>query len=68
MKKGDSIPGLVGWEFHGDPDTARAGLEVIAEGNVWASGVRLGKYAATVLKARRRTSSSTPPPSSGARA
>jgi len=22
MNKGDSIPGLVGWEFHGDPDTA----------------------------------------------
>lgn len=54
MKKGDSIPGLVGWEFHGDPDTARAGLEVIAEGNVWASGVRLGKYAATVFEGPKK--------------
>ena len=54
MKKGDSIPGLVGWEFHGDPDTTRAGLEVIAEGNVWASGVRLGKYAATVFEGPKK--------------
>jgi hypothetical protein len=50
MKKGDSIPGLVGWEFHGDPDTARQGLDVVAEGNVWAGGTRLGRYAATVFE------------------
>jgi hypothetical protein len=50
MKQGDSIPGLVGWEFHGEPDITRAGLEVVAEGNVWAGGTRLGKYAATVYK------------------
>ncbi len=50
MKKGDFIPGLVGWEFHGDPDTERAGLEVVAEGNVWASGTRLGRYAATLFE------------------
>ena len=48
MKQGDSIPGLVGWEFHGEPDTDRPGLEVVAEGNVWAGGTRLGKYAATI--------------------
>jgi len=54
MKKGDSIPGLVGWEFHGDPDTARAGLEVVAEGNVWAGGTRLGKYAATVFEGPKK--------------
>lgn len=53
MKKGDSIPGLVGWEFHGDPDTTRPGLEVVAEGNVWAGGTRLGKYAATVYPGPR---------------
>jgi hypothetical protein len=50
MKAGDSIPGLVGWEFHGDPDVQRAGLEVIAEGNVWAGGSRLGRYAATIFE------------------
>lgn len=54
MKKGESIPGLVGWEFHGDPDTARAGLEVIAEGNVWAGGTRLGKYAATIYEGPKK--------------
>jgi hypothetical protein len=50
MRKGDSIPGLVGWEFHGDPDTERQGLEVVAEGQVWAGGTRLGQYAATIFE------------------
>jgi len=50
MKMGESIPGLVGWEFHGDPDTQRQGLDVVAQGNVWASGSRLGQYAATVFE------------------
>lgn len=50
MKRGDRIPGLVGWEFHGDPDMARIGLDVVAEGHVWAGGIRLGKYAATVFE------------------
>lgn len=50
MKKGDSIPGLVGWEFHGDPDTQRTGLEIVAEGHVWAGGTRRGQYAATVFE------------------
>ena len=31
MRKGDSIPGLVGWEWHGDP-AAIPGLEVVATG------------------------------------
>ena len=48
MKKGDSIPGLVGWEYHGEPDLERKGLEVVAEGNLWASGTKLGRYAATI--------------------
>ena len=54
MKQGDSIPGLVGWEFHGDPDTARPGLEVVAAGNVWAGGTRLGKYAATLYEGPKK--------------
>jgi len=54
MKKGDSIPGLVGWEFHGEPDTQRETLEVIAEGNVWAGGTRLGRYAATVFEGPKK--------------
>jgi hypothetical protein len=31
MKENDGIPGLVGWEWHGDP-AAIAGLEVVASG------------------------------------
>ena len=31
VKKGDSIPGLVGWEFHGEPADI-PGLTVVAEG------------------------------------
>lgn len=32
MKNGDRVPGLVGWEYHGDP-AAIPGLEVVAEGD-----------------------------------
>src|SRR5262249_53764032 len=39
MKKGDRIPGLVGWEFHGEP-AAIPGLEVVAEGPTWTGGDR----------------------------
>lgn len=49
MKQGDSIPGLVGWEHHGEPDLKRNGLEVVAEGSVWAGGVREGRYTATIF-------------------
>lgn len=49
MKKGDSIPGLVGWEHHGEPDVSRKGLEVLAEGSVWAGGTREGRYTATIF-------------------
>jgi hypothetical protein len=31
MRAGDSIPGLVGWEFHGDPAKI-PGLEIVASG------------------------------------
>jgi len=31
MKKGDGIPGLVGWEWHGDPAQI-PGLEIVASG------------------------------------
>lgn len=31
MKQGDGIPGLVGWEWHGDPANI-AGLEIVATG------------------------------------
>lgn len=49
MKDGDSIPGLVGWEHHGEPDPSIAGLEILAEGRVWAGGTREGKYTAVIF-------------------
>lgn len=48
MKKGDSIRGLVGWEHHGAPAPI-PGLEVLAEGLVWAGGVKPSRYTATIF-------------------
>ena len=48
MKKGDSIPGLVGWEHHGAPANI-PGNEVVAEGLVWAGGVNPSRYTATIF-------------------
>ncbi|MDO8543261.1 MAG: hypothetical protein Q7S40_22725 [Opitutaceae bacterium] len=47
MKKGESIPGLVGWEHHGAPAKI-PGLEVVAEGLVF-SGTQTPRYTATVF-------------------
>jgi hypothetical protein len=47
MKDGDSIPGLVGWEFHGAPG-AIPGLEVIAHGETIKGGGEKTTYSATV--------------------
>lgn len=46
MKKGDSIPGLVGWEWHGDPADI-PGLEVVAQGQTF-NGSNKGTYTATI--------------------
>ncbi|MGC3969484.1 MAG: hypothetical protein QM775_19615 [Pirellulales bacterium] len=47
MKKGDAVPGLVGWEYHGDPADI-AGLEIVGEGTVLSGGVRPGHWTATI--------------------
>jgi hypothetical protein len=47
MKQGDSIPGLVGWEFHGDPADI-AGLEVVAEGDALSGGTRPSHWTSTI--------------------
>jgi hypothetical protein len=47
MKNGDSIPGLVGWEWQGDP-ASLPGLEVVAQGDVKHDKKRVGTYAATI--------------------
>ncbi len=46
MQKGDGIPGLVGWEWHGEPAQIR-GLEVVSTGET-NSGAGKGVYTATV--------------------
>jgi hypothetical protein len=49
MKKGEGVPGLVGWEWHGDP--ARIpGLEVVASGPTFSAPGKPngGTYTATV--------------------
>lgn len=48
MKRGDRIPGLVGWEHHGAP-AAIPGLEIVAEGTVWAGGVSPAHWTATIF-------------------
>ena len=47
MKKGDSIKGLVGWEFHGDPADI-PGLEVVAEGIATNAGEKNAHWTATL--------------------
>jgi hypothetical protein len=47
MKRGESIPGLVGWEHHGAP-AKLPGLAVVAEGTVWRGGDTPARYTATV--------------------
>jgi hypothetical protein len=53
MKNGDSIPGLVGWEFHGDPADI-PGLEIIAEGIAFSGGVRPVRWTATIYPGPRK--------------
>ncbi len=47
MKNGEAIPGLVGWEFHGDP-ASLPGLEVVASGTTKNSADKTATYTATV--------------------
>jgi len=48
IKAGDFIPGLVGWEFHGDPPRDVAGLEVVAGGTAFHGGIQPQKWTATI--------------------
>jgi hypothetical protein len=47
MKKGDRIPGLIGWEFHGDPAKID-GLEVVAAGKTLTGGEAESHWEATI--------------------
>ena len=52
MKQGDGIPGLVGWEWHGDPAPI-PGLEIVATGPTQSKPGELnaGIYTATIYPA-----------------
>lgn len=54
MKEGDSIPGLIGWEWHGDPAPIE-GLEIVATGPTQSAPGKLndGTYTATVYPGPR---------------
>ncbi|SIO59339.1 hypothetical protein SAMN05444166_6016 [Singulisphaera sp. GP187] len=47
VKQGDSIPGLIGWEYHGEP-AAIPGLEIVAAGTAWQGGVNPQQWTATL--------------------
>jgi len=48
MKKGDSIKGLLGWEWHGAPRMDLPGMNVVAAGDATVNGRTVGRYTATV--------------------
>jgi hypothetical protein len=53
MKNGDAIPGLVGWEHHGEPANL-PGLEVLARGPIAMNGKPMGtEYTATIYPGPR---------------
>jgi hypothetical protein len=49
IKQGESIPGLVGWEYHGDPAEI-PGLAVVGTGKAWVSGQTPQTWTATVYE------------------
>ena len=48
MKKGDSIKGLLGWEWHGAPAMDLPGMSIVAEGDATVHGKNVGHYSATL--------------------
>ena len=48
MKQGDRIPGLVGWEYHGDPPSDIPGLEIVGQGTALVGGTQPQQWTATI--------------------
>jgi hypothetical protein len=48
MKKGDSVKGLVGWEWHGAPAMDLPGMNIVAEGTPFVNGKEMGRYTSTL--------------------
>lgn len=55
MKKGDAVPGLIGWEWHGDPAPIE-GLQIVAAGPTQSSPGKPngGRYTATVYEGPKK--------------
>jgi hypothetical protein len=47
LKNGDAIPGLIGWEYHGNP-AGIPGLEIVAAGTAWQGGAVPQQWTATI--------------------
>lgn len=47
MKKGEAVPGLVGWEHHGAPAKI-PGLEILGQGTVWVRDETPSQWTATI--------------------
>jgi hypothetical protein len=47
VKRGDRIPGLIGWEYHGDPADI-PGLEIVGAGTAWVGGETPQQWTATI--------------------
>jgi hypothetical protein len=48
MQQGEAIPGLIGWEYHGDPPANIPGLEIVAEGTALQGGIRPQHWTSTI--------------------
>nr|WP_201723950.1 N,N-dimethylformamidase beta subunit family domain-containing protein [Rhodopirellula sp. SM50] len=48
MEQGEAIPGLIGWEYHGDPPADIPGLEVVGKGMALQGGVNPQAWTSTI--------------------
>jgi hypothetical protein len=49
MKKGDSIPGMIGWEYHGDAPADLPGLKIVATGTAFQGGRNPQQWQAVIF-------------------
>ena len=48
LKLGDTIPGLIGWEYHGDPPGDLKGLQIVGAGTALQGGRNPQRWASTI--------------------
>ena len=65
MKKGDSVKGLVGWEWRGAPAMDLPGMKVVAEGTPFINGKAMGRYTSTIYDGPKGNVVFMPPRSGG---